>query len=342
MQETFSLFGLQGYAYGLCVAAATLLLAVWMGVLSRRRGLPAGTVQVFGITGILAGILCARTVFCLFNLSFFVETCENPALMLRFWDGGLSMAGLLGGLLLAAFITARMMRIRFAVLADVLTVPLGLFIAVCRLAEIFTELGVGKVVEENALIRAIPWLTLTESMGVFTEHRLAVFRYEALAAFLIFAVMLLIASRARRNAKVKDGDISLIFFSLYGASQMLLESMRDDGHLLVIFLRISQVAAALMPLIAAFVFSRCYLRAYGKANRRIFCCWALLALLVGAGVLLEFSLDGRLAWGSPSMMRDYLIMAAVCVTLFAVPMNLLMAVRKSTGCGEALQSAHKE
>ena len=69
--------------------------------------LAAGTVRFFGLIGIPLGILGARAVYCALNLSAFVETYENPWLMFNFFDGGLSMTGLLCGLVLAAFLTSR-------------------------------------------------------------------------------------------------------------------------------------------------------------------------------------------------------------------------------------------
>ena len=53
----------------------------------------------------------------------------------------------------------------------------------------------------------------------------------------------------------------------------------------------------------------------------------ILGVLCVAGiVLLEFSLDGRLSWGEPSMGRDYALMSVLCAAMFAVPASLLRKV----------------
>lgn len=57
----------------------------------------AGLTGLFGLLGIPLGIVCARALYCVFHLSDFWETYENPWLMLRFFDGGLAMPGLLRG-----------------------------------------------------------------------------------------------------------------------------------------------------------------------------------------------------------------------------------------------------
>lgn len=321
MDSTFSFFGLTGYAYGLVISLATGFILFLMGVIGRRRGLPTGTVLVYGLLAIPLGLFFARLVFCLFNLPLFIETYENPWLMLRFFDGGLSMIGALAGLVLAAFLTGRLMKVRFGRLMDCFTLPLGLWLCALRAAECFTELGVGKVVEEGVITRAAPWLFITETAGIATEYRLAVYRYEAAAALLLLLFMVILTLRLRRSTDVPPGDASLLFFALYGASQMLLESMRDDGHLLLTFLRVSQVAAALMPIWATAVFTKRYLAIHGRADRRVIVSWLLILLCVAGGILLEFSLDGRLSWGAPSMLRDYLIMGLLCVILFAVSLS---------------------
>lgn len=47
--------------------------------------------------------------------------------------------------------------------------------------------------------------------------------------------------------------------------------------------------------------------------------WPVFVLCLGLIAALEFSLDGRLTIGTPSMARDYGLMAAVCVILAALP-----------------------
>ena len=328
MQDMLPFFADAAHPYGLAIAVASFLLLLLMGAIGYRRGLPVGTARVFGILAIPLGVIFSRLVFCLFNLPLFLETYENPWLMLRFFDGGLSMCGLLIGLLLAASLTARLLRLSLGKLLDVLTLPLGLFVAICRAAEGLTELGVGKVIEEGFWTQHFPWLFLTESAGIATEYRLAVYRYEALAGLLLFAFMACLARSLRKDRGARNGDSALLFFSLYGATQMILESMRDDGHMLIIFLRVSQVLAALMPVVAAAIFTKRYITLLGRAGPRIILSWGALLACIIAGILLEFSLDGRLSWGNPSLQRDYAIMVVLCVILFAIPYSLFHTLRK--------------
>ena len=315
MAETFTIFGLEGYLYGLCAFIGAVLMMLGMRLADRK--LPQGTVSLFGVTGIVLGIICARVLYCAVNWSEFVHNYENPRLMLNWVDGGLSMAGLLTGLLLAAVLTAKILRISFARLMDAICVPFGLMMAALRFGEKFTDLGVGAAVEGN---EKLSWLLLESRMGVMVEYRLNVWLYEAVMGIVLFLVAVHLFHKLRNQA----GDTALIVFSLYGASQILLESMRDDGHMLVIFLRIGQLAAFLLPLAACVILSRrC------KSKKTVWFAWLVIALCVAMVVVLEFSLDGRLTFGTPTLLRDWSLMAAACAVLAAVPCVLLYKARKA-------------
>jgi hypothetical protein len=133
--------------------------------------------------------------------------------------------------------------------------------------------------------------------------------------------------------------VGLVFFALYGASQVALESLRDDGHLMVTFLRIAQVAAFLLPVIAMAVFAHRYARLKAKADSRpgqsaplrlpgrVVLSWFLVLFCLVGGVLLEFSLDGRLSWGQPSMLRDNGLLTLLSLLLFLAPFSLFTTLR---------------
>lgn len=318
MAETLSLFGLEVYAYGLCAAIGAALLLTGMRIAG--RDLPKGTVGVFGVLGTALGILCARALYCAVNWSNFIYNYENPLLVLRFFDGGLSMPGMIAGLVLAAAVTAKLMKARFAKVMDAMCVPFGLMMAALRIGEQFTDLGVGAAVNEGFATANLPWLFLESRMGVMVEYRLNVWMYEAFAGLVICAVAVLCWRRLKNHA----GDTALVVLSLYGASQILLESMRDDGHMLIIFLRVGQLAAFVLPAVCCGILSRRV-----KDQKLVAIAWVVVVLCVAAVAALEFSLDGRLTFGNPTLARDWSLMAAACAALFAMPCLLLKAARKA-------------
>ena len=317
MAETFSIFGLEIYAYGLHAAIGAALMLIVMKAVGRE--LPKGTVSVFGVLGMVLGIVLARALYCAVNWNDFVYNYENPMLMLRYFDGGMSMVGVIAGLLLAAVLAAKVARLRAAQVLDAMAVPFGLLMWALRAGEKYTELGVGAAVDESFMTEYFPKLFLESRMGVMVEYRLNVWRYEVMMAIVIFIVALVCWLKMKDHA----GDTALVVFSLYGASQILLESMRDDGHMLVIFLRIGQLAAFLMPAVACGILSRRV-----KNKKLVWVAWLVVVLCVAAVAVLEFSLDGRLTFGNPTLARDWSLMAASCAALFAMPCMLLGAARR--------------
>ena len=317
MAETFSLLGLNVYAYGLYAAIGAAL--VMFGMRQTGRDLPRGTAGMFGVLGMAFGIVLARALYCAVNWNDFAYNYENPMLVFRFFDGGLSMVGLIAGLVLAAAVTARLVRARFAQVMDALAVPFGLLMAALRMGEQFTELGVGAAVDESFMTAQFPWLFLESRMGVMVEYRLNVWLYEAAAGLVIFAAAILCWRKLRSHA----GDTALMVFSLYGASQILLESMRDDGHMLIIFLRVGQLGAFVLPAVCTGILSRRV-----KNRKLVAAAWLVIVLCVAAVAALEFSLDGRLTFGHPTLLRDWSLMAAACAALFAMPCMLLREARR--------------
>ena len=317
MAETFSLFGLSIYAYGLNAAIGAALLLLCMSRVGRE--LPKGTVSLFGVLGITLGVALARVLYCAVNWNDFVYNYENPMLAFRFFDGGMSMVGVIAGLLLAAVLTARIVKVRTARMMDVLAVPFGLLMWALRAGERYTELGVGAAVEESFLTEHMPWLFLESRMGVMVEYRLNVWQYEVLMAIVIFAAAIVCLRKFQNHT----GDTAIVVFSLYGASQVLLESMRDDGHMLIIFLRVGQLAAFLLPAVCCGILSRRV-----KNKKLVTIAWIVVALCVAAVAALEFSLDGRLTFGNPTLARDWSLMALACAALFAMPCMLLREAHK--------------
>ena len=119
-----------------------------------------------------------------------------------------------------------------------------------------TELGIGKVIDAGFLTSAFPFLVLEQKLGVNVEYRLIVYRLQCLACVVLFLVMLL----SRRKSKA-EGILALRFWSIFASMQIFWESLRDDGHMLFIFLRIGQVAAGIVLLWVLIDLSRCYRQA---------------------------------------------------------------------------------
>lgn len=299
------------FPYGLFAAAGVGCMLIAMLLTAPKRSFSKGTVTVFGLLAIPLSLVFSRLLYCVFQLNLFCDTYENPWLMLCIWDGGYSIWGVTPALLLAAWLTAKMQRCSFRSLWDCVSLSSALLFAMLYAGEGRAELGIGKVIDAGFLTSAFPFLVLEQKLGVNVEYRLIVYRLQCLACVVLFLVMLL----SRRKSKA-EGILALRFWSIFASMQIFWESLRDDGHMLFIFLRIGQVAAGIVLLWVLIDLSRCYRQA---GLHMPWFVWPVFVLCLGLIAALEFSLDGRLTIGTPSMARDYGLMAAVCVILAALP-----------------------
>jgi phosphatidylglycerol---prolipoprotein diacylglyceryl transferase len=270
---SFTVCGLTGTGYGLAACAGVLVYVAAALLLRRKTQLPADAVLLGAVLGIPLGLLTSRLFFCAVNFRYYTQTIAQPLRMLNFWDGGFSMTGMLAGLVLAALLTARIRKLPFRTFLDAAVLPAGLLIFALRLGEGLTEtLGVGRQVYADAAAQSLPFLFVTETMGTMELHRLAVYRYEAAFALLVSGATLWVYFKSKRR---RDGDVTMLFFALYGAGQVLLESMRDDGHMVLGFIRVQQVLAILCPLAVLAVLCRRYGRLHG-AKDAVTAAWAAL------------------------------------------------------------------
>ncbi len=311
--QSFGFLGLTVYKYGLFLSLGTALwlLAAWF--LAPQKGIPGGTVLLTGVLAIPLGLLFARITYCLISLAYYLDTIGQPIAMLYFWDGGLSMMGALLGVSLAALIVAKAKKVHYGRLMDVLAVSAGAFLAVARLGEAFTTLGRGKTINA-AWMRDSAFFGIRETWSEDVFH--AVFRYEAAIAVLFLVVMVCLFLGKKTRAAALPGDLALVFGALFGSAQVVLESLRDDGHLLWGFVRASQVISILLPVAAIAVFSVQLIRREGMGWRPV-AAWLAAAGSIAVAIVKEFDIDT-----SNNLFREYLIMSLAMVALAAVVLLL--------------------
>lgn len=303
---SFGFLGLTVYKYGLylSIGAALWLLILWL--LAKKRGISGNTILLLGVLAIPMGLLMARLTYCLISIAYYLDTIGQPMAMLYFWDGGLSMMGALLGISLAAFITTKVKKAKFGTLMDAMAVSAGTFLVAARLGEVFTTLGRGKTINA-AWMRDSGLFGIREAWSEDVFH--AVFRYEAVFAALILIVMVCLYYSKKIRAAARPGDLALVFGALFGASQVVMESLRDDGHLLWGFVRASQVISIFLPVAAVTVFSIRLIKREGMSMRPVLA-WLVTAGSIAIGIIKEFDIDT-----SNNLFREYLIMSLAMAAL---------------------------
>lgn len=283
MTETvFELFGQGVTGFGLGMAGALLTALVVMGVWCSVRQVGYGRFIRFAALAVPLTLVCSRLLFVLADCTYFLTTLSNPALALRFWDGGYSLVGALLGFLLAAWLGERLMRLSGHPLLDGAALALPLGILVERLCEPGTDMGLGKTIATPALM----FLGVEDPLTGEWVH--PVFYYEAAVAGILFLALLVRVVRLR--GKDKSGEQLGIFVLLFSTTQIFLECMRNDNHMVVHFVPVQQVAEMLMLLAVLAHWTRRMGRA-GAKKSRIAWIWLAVVVCVGVTVLMEFRID---------------------------------------------------
>lgn len=283
-------------SYGLMAALAMAALLLTAALWYRTHGIGyAVTIRLCALSLPLA-FLCSRILFALTALCC-RDVFSSPIQMLYFRDGGASITGAFAGVVLAAWIVSRWQHVSCSSLVDGVALGAPLALMIERLAEPGCELGLGRYVDTEAL----------QFLGQLTDGRHPVYLYEVIAAGLILLVLCWMF--LRRGVK-HSGDMMLVFLSLYGCTQTLLESLRDDQHMVVYFIRINQIAAIIMAVTAFILWLIRWKRQGAKKSSVILSC-ILIAFGVAQGIVQEFAVDSN-----PNLLLEYGIMAA-CLALIA-------------------------
>ena len=288
-----SLFGTEMYPYGLCCAIGAACALAAAGVVCRVRKTKPGTASLACLLCLALGIVCSRLAFCLLDQEF------GSMIPFRAWlladRGGWSLFGAIGGVMLGAWLSARISGEKPARILDAASVGICLFIVAERLAE-------GRIDGFN-ISRSLPEGTRAGGFFIVKDaydlSYLATYRIAAVFAAVLFLVLAFSMLRGRRQ----EGDTWIQFLILGGAGGILLESLRYDGFLEFSFVRFQQVLAAVM-LVWGLVLAARRSGRHGKGFAAGVT--AALVLAVGICIGIEFALDRT----SLSHILLYMIMAA--------------------------------
>ena len=289
MTETLWIaFGMPLTRFGAMCATSMMCVLLGAALFAREKRMRYGAFIRLAVLSVPLSWLCARLLYVLANCTYYLTTLSNPALALRFWDGGYSAAGAMLGLWLAAWLAAKWTHIPACDMLDAVSlgIPLGLLVE--RLSESGTSMGLGRAVSYAWL----SFLGISDGMGDLVHP---VYRYEAAAALVIFLVLAVLVLRKR--GRTVPGDVTLILLILLGVTQVVLESLRNDGHMVVHFVRIQQVVYLLESLLALLIYFRRAVKNAGMKKSRQLLLWLAALACVALGILMEFRVDrGALKW----------------------------------------------
>ena len=289
--------GFSIYWYGLFAAAAVLLSALLFSCLRKVQGSDFFSGLTIALSCMPAALVCGRIFYCWFAKASFTGGIAD---ILDLSKGGYALYGVLLGVLLVLMGYSRVWKLPFMELLDAAVPAIALAVAIGRFASILSGDDIGFEISKNdpGLFFAI-W---SEADGAWI---LWVGFFEGL-----FAVLTLLAASAvfvmryiLGTAGIRSGNTVLAFMSVYGLSQTMLESMRNDSLFMVTlgFVRISQIISILLALASLVIISVsvCHRQ---KPRMGQFAAWVLSIAALSAAVWCEVKMSAIL------MAQNYTIM----------------------------------
>lgn len=234
----FELGPLQVRWYGLLIALAVIIGVFLVEKLAPRRGIDPEVIGELPIWMVPAAVICARIYYVIFQ---WPQYAANPGNIIAIWQGGIAIHGAIIGGVLATIGFAKVKRIAFWGIADVVAPAVALGQTIGRWGNFFNSEAYGAPTD-------LPWKLLIpvaqRPIGMTdVAYYHPTFLYESIWNFLVFLGLLWLLQRDR-VISLKRGTIFLAYFFAYSCGRIWIEGLRTDS-LMLGSLRVAQLVSAI-------------------------------------------------------------------------------------------------
>ncbi|AFY44878.1 prolipoprotein diacylglyceryl transferase [Nostoc sp. PCC 7107] len=224
--------------YGLLIATAVLVGVSLSQYLAKRRNVNPELLSDLSIWLVIGAIPAARLYYVLFE---WAEYVKRPEKIIAIWEGGIAIHGAIIGGTIAALIFAKLKRVSFWQLADLVAPSLILGQAIGRWGNFFNSEAFGSPTN-------LPW-----KLYISPERRPSglenfeyfhpTFLYESLWDLMVFALLLNLFLRGvSGKLRLKTGTLIMAYLTAYSTGRFWIEGLRTDS-LMLGPLRIAQVVS---------------------------------------------------------------------------------------------------
>ncbi len=223
--------------YGLLIATAVLIGVSLSQYLAKRRHVNPDLLADLAIWLVVGAIPAARLYYVLFE---WPQYAQNPGRIVAIWEGGIAIHGAIIGGTLAALIFARLNKISFWQLADLVAPSLILGQAIGRWGNFFNSEAFGRPTD-------LPWkLYIPPNQRPLEYANFAYFHptflYESLWDLMVFGLLLTLFFRGLQGSRLKTGTLILVYLVAYSLGRLWIEGLRTDS-LMLGPLRIAQIVS---------------------------------------------------------------------------------------------------
>jgi phosphatidylglycerol:prolipoprotein diacylglycerol transferase len=224
--------------YGLLIASAVLIGVTLSTYLAKKRGVNPDLISDLAIWLVVSAIPAARLYYVAFEWD---QYANNPAELIAIWHGGIAIHGAILGGTIAALIFAKLNKVPFWQLADLVAPSLILGQAIGRWGNFFNSEAFGRPTD-------LPWklyIPLAQRPPGYTQFEFfhPTFLYESLWNLGVFALLMVLFFRGLRGKPpLKLGTLFLTYLVCYSLGRFWIEGLRMDS-LMLGPLRIAQVVS---------------------------------------------------------------------------------------------------
>jgi len=250
----FTIFGRDIAWYGIIITLGIIAGFSYVLYRSKFEGISSDDIMDLAIYVIITAIVGARVYY----VAMRWESYDSFLEMIAIWNGGIAIYGAIIGGGLAAFVVAKVKKIKFTKFFDML-VP-GVM-----LGQIIGRWGNFVNAEAHGGATSLPWRMGLHQVGR-TVYEPAIyvhptFLYESLWNLIGFLLI-----NAYYKKKSYDGQIFLMYITWYGLGRMFIEGLRTDSLMIGDF-RASQMLAAASVLFGIVMLIVCGIIVNKRANQ---------------------------------------------------------------------------
>ena len=227
--------------YGFLMVVAIILGIYIVTKIGKKYRLSKDDIFDMAFYCILFGLIGARIYYVLYSWSYYQNHLID---ILKIWEGGLAIHGVIIGGFLTVFFFCKIKKISFGLMADVLVPALSLGQVIGRWGNYFNQEIFGKPTN-------FPWGIPIEVQNrpeqyLGFQYFHPTFLYESILNIFIFIILLLLHFRRWKNqeAKVYNGNIFVVYLTLYSLVRFFMEFLRTDSSPLIYGIRWAQVLSA--------------------------------------------------------------------------------------------------
>ncbi|WP_221638038.1 prolipoprotein diacylglyceryl transferase [Listeria booriae] len=228
--------------YGVIIATAVVVALLIAMQEAKKRNVDRELLVDLLIWAIPIAIISARIYYVLFEWSYYKDHLNE---IIKIWHGGIAIHGALLGSVLTAIIFARIKKVSFWQLADIVAPSLIIAQAIGRWGNFMNQEAHGGPTTRAFLESLHLPDFIVNQMYINGVYYQPTFLYESLWNVLGFIVLLLL-----RRTRILRGELFLSYVIWYSIGRYFIEGMRTDSLMLTDTLRMAQMISIVLIVIA--------------------------------------------------------------------------------------------